>query len=206
MRAGAAVSRAHRLCFMTSQDMHRFVMTVPDRYAGNNMTRTTKSLIAGPLTVALGMALAGCGESSEPDRPETYPVTGTVTFNGAPIEGASVTFVPLAEDGKSAAGFTNATGQYTLTTFTAGDGAVAGKYRVKIAKLSQPAAPAAAAAAPPASPGVEVEAGYEPGAEDAAAPPPTSLLPAKYGDPNSSGLMVEVVGGENPPRDFKLEG
>jgi hypothetical protein len=98
-----------------------------------------------------------------------------------------------------------ASGLYTLTTFSAGYGAVAGKYNVKISKMAQPEA-AAPAAAPPSSPGVEVEAGYEPGAEEAVAAPPSNLLPAKYADPNTSGLTVEVVEGENPPQDFKLEG
>lgn len=160
------------------------------------------------VAIALTAASFGCGQSADPDRPETFPITGTVMYNGAPIEGASVSFVPMGEgtggEGKGAAGFTNASGQYTLTTFKAGDGAVPGQYRVKITKLTQPPAPAAAPATPSGS-GVEVEAGYEPGAEDAPEAAPTNLLPAKYADPNTSGLMVEVKAGENPPQDFTLE-
>jgi uncharacterized lipoprotein YajG len=72
--------------------------------------------------------LAGC--SSEPERPPTYPVTGTVTANGKPVAAASVIFGPVTPGVASAAGITDAEGKYRLTTFSAGDGAQAGEYRV----------------------------------------------------------------------------
>jgi len=167
-----------------------------------------RSTLATIITAFATLGLLGCGGSGGggEDRPDTYAISGTVTFNGAPIEGASVTFVPVETEGKSAAGFTDAAGHYTLTTFTAGDGAVAGQYRVKISKFGQPAAPAATATT--ADSGFESaipeDAGYNPDA-DSGDTPASNLLPAKYADANSSGFMVEVVAGENPPQDFALQ-
>jgi hypothetical protein len=94
------------------------------------MSRTT---LRGWLTLAVvGSVLAvGCGQKAA--GPTTYPVTGTVTHNGTPVEGATVAFMASGEQ-KGAVGRTDASGKYTLTTLVAGDGAMAGEYAVKISK------------------------------------------------------------------------
>jgi hypothetical protein len=58
-------------------------------------------------------------------------VLGTVTLEGKPLAGATVTFYPDAKDGKKATGKTNDDGSYILKTGDA-DGAAPGKYRVTI--------------------------------------------------------------------------
>ena len=68
--------------------------------------------------------VAGCG------GPSFLPVTGVVTLDGAPVEGATVTFT--ADDGsKTYSGSTDAAGKFTLQ---AGEklGAPAGNYKVVV--------------------------------------------------------------------------
>src|SRR5688572_7087832 len=83
------------------------------------------------------VSIAGC--SSGPDRPETFSVTGKVTYNDKPVDGATVTFVS-DNSPHAAVGITDAAGQYTLMTFVKDDGAVPGNYRVKIVKVDDPGA------------------------------------------------------------------
>jgi hypothetical protein len=71
---------------------------------------------------------AGCGSG----RPEMLPVTGTVTYDGKPVEMASVTF--LAKNGRPATAETDSEGRFQLTTFEPGDGAVLGEHIVTITK------------------------------------------------------------------------
>ena len=64
-------------------------------------------------------------------------VEGTVTYNGAAIEGAQVAFQPVPPDGVQASGDTDATGKFTLTSVGAesgGTGALPGEYIVRIWK------------------------------------------------------------------------
>jgi len=76
----------------------------------------------------------GCGGGG---KLKTYRVEGTVTYNGAPVEGASVAFNPV-KDGVGKPGFakTDATGKYRLST-TAGNvgaGTTPGEYAVTVKK------------------------------------------------------------------------
>jgi hypothetical protein len=73
--------------------------------------------------------LASCGDDGLGKR---YPVYGTVTYKGAPVEKGTISFNP--EDpakGRAASGQIEQ-GSYTLTTLTDGDGAFAGKYKVTV--------------------------------------------------------------------------
>jgi hypothetical protein len=73
--------------------------------------------------------------------PTTYPVTGTVTFKGAAVEGAVVVFVPGAEDqtARAAQAVTDGAGRFVVRTYVAKDrytdGMEPGNYAVTIAKL-----------------------------------------------------------------------
>ncbi|NIP86928.1 MAG: carboxypeptidase regulatory-like domain-containing protein [Planctomycetales bacterium] len=75
--------------------------------------------------------LAGCG-GNPADYPETAPVTGTVTLDGAPLEGASINFVPAT--GRSSSGKTDAQGRYELHYTGTIEGAMLGPHRVMIWK------------------------------------------------------------------------
>lgn len=142
--------------------------------------------------------LAGC--SSKPKRPATYPVTGTVTANGKPVAAASVVFVPSTQGVESAAGITDAEGKYQLTTFSAGDGAQAGEYRVKVSKYDTK---------PPTADDkkryMSQEEEQKIYAEDERPTPPAkNLLPPKYGNENTSGITHTVK--DSPSTlDIKVE-
>src|SRR5687767_5188166 len=81
------------------------------------------------LTVLLG-ATAGCDGRRTP-----VAVSGTVTLDGKPVEGATVTFHLVGDDteGRPATGQTDKTGTFRLTT-GGEDGARPGEYKVVVVK------------------------------------------------------------------------
>jgi hypothetical protein len=76
-----------------------------------------------PLVAVVAFALPGCSK--------LVKVTGRVTMNGQPLEGAAVNFHPEGQ-GKDAHGFTAADGTFSLSTVATDDGAEPGKYKVYI--------------------------------------------------------------------------
>src|SRR5215831_11497526 len=90
------------------------------------MRKTVVALLAVIPVVA---AVLGCGDSSGLTR--RYPVSGTVKYNGKPLERGNINFVPVDSQGRSAGG-TIIDGQYSLTTQEPDDGALPGKYKVGI--------------------------------------------------------------------------
>jgi hypothetical protein len=73
----------------------------------------------------LALVSAGCG------KPGPVKVRGTVTLDGNPLPGATVTFVPR-HGGRPASAVTLADGTFKLTTFNTGDGALPGEYKVTV--------------------------------------------------------------------------
>ena len=146
--------------------------------------------------LAVLVVIAGC--SAGANHPETFAVSGKVTLGGEPVEGATVTFVPADSQGQSAVGVTKGGGVYTLKTFSDGNGALPGKYNVKIVQFEESNA--------------AVEAGGAEATGETAAMPampsesaePKNLLPEKYSNPGQSGLEATVTEGPNT-FDFALE-
>jgi hypothetical protein len=84
--------------------------------------------VPGLLAIAL---VFGCGTGDELGR--RYPVRGTVTYKGQPLETGRITFTPIANDGSArVATGTIRQGSYTLSTAGGDDGALPGKYGVPI--------------------------------------------------------------------------
>ena len=84
--------------------------------------------------------IVGCSQHHKAN-PEFRLVKGTVTFNGAPVEGATVAFFPTDSNGLSAGGMTDASGNYTLTadnSLVTGAGTKPGKYKVTVKKTEMP--------------------------------------------------------------------
>jgi hypothetical protein len=73
----------------------------------------------------LALVVAGCG-------PKAVQVEGVVKLDGAPVEGATVTFV-TADGKQSASGLTDASGHFSLSTANA-SGAFPGDYKVLVVK------------------------------------------------------------------------
>ncbi len=101
-----------------------------------------KKLVA-LLCVGVMITITGCGASN----PDTTLVSGTVTYDGEPLEGAIVSITPEAgaTGAKSASGETDAQGAFTLrTVFPDGeskDGAMGGTYTVRVSKIAAEEAP-----------------------------------------------------------------
>lgn len=85
------------------------------------------------LAILLACSTVGCGKSG---LNGTYRATGKVTYKGQPIEGATVVFSPVAQDGRAASAMTDAQGVFSLTTLEANDGALPGQYKVFISKTT----------------------------------------------------------------------
>ena len=77
------------------------------------------------MTLAAATLLAtGCGSKNK-----LHKVEGTVTYDGKPLAGATVQFVPLDSNGTTANGMTGDDGSFRLTTHSTGDGAKPGDYK-----------------------------------------------------------------------------
>ena len=110
------------------------------------------------------------------------PVTGTVHYNGRPLEFGSVTFQPRS--GQPARGVIQKDGSFSLSTYRPGDGAVVGEHQVRIT-------------------------GYESQRDPAASGPGERslgklLIPMKYTLFDQSGLAAEVREDRTEPFVFEL--
>ena len=86
-----------------------------------------------PFLLLLISAL-GCGNGGE-DLPDVVPVTGSVTLNGEPLPGASVTFMG---EGRPCYGATDDNGTFTIKDMNGREGCPVGKYKVIISKYTKP--------------------------------------------------------------------
>jgi hypothetical protein len=116
-------------------------------------------------------------------------VEGTVTLDGTPIEGATLTFVPSdSKIGKSAYARTDANGFFRLTAVQGGSseaGTMIGNYRVAISKDVPSRKPTEKELADQEQQGIPFEI------------PMTHIIPATYNDAQTSGLTAEVIKGKN---------
>ena len=154
-----------------------------------------------PLFIVL--ILAGC-QKQHRANPEFRLIKGTVTFNGAPVEGAIVAFVPTDSTGHSAGGKTDGAGFYTLTADNAlvpGSGTKPGKYKVTVKKTEAPVDPDQQ----------DFESGKITADElmqrMAERKPlrPKNLLPDKYADANTTPLEVTVEDKKENVIDLPIE-
>jgi uncharacterized protein DUF6795 len=86
-------------------------------------------------TQLLGLVILLAGAAGCDARRTPVPVSGTVTLDGKPVEGATVTFHLLDDDkdGRLATGQTDKAGAFRLKTGNE-DGAVPGEYKVVVIK------------------------------------------------------------------------
>lgn len=148
------------------------------------MNLVRKSAMLWAAALVLVWSTVGCG----PSRPDTVKVSGNVTLDGEPVEGATVALIP-SDGSQPARGVTDASGEFTLTTFEAGDGAIPGQYTATVTKIDE----SAAAAAEEASGEMDTPTDTEDPMASA-----KHLLPMKYSSPSTSGLTVEVEKGMAP--------
>ncbi len=148
------------------------------------MTRLITVLASG-----LALVISGCGSQVDPNRPTVVKVSGTVTYKGQPVEGATVLFAPTVEPGFAATSITDRDGNYSLRTFNPNDGAVPGDYKVAVSKFDMSTA----------NPDMEDDfaAELKNDASDVLVGP-TSLLPKRYSEVATANLSAQVSeSGEN---------
>lgn len=137
-----------------------------------------------PFVMLLGL---GCSQSGS--GPATYPVTGTVTYNGQPVEGATVAF-QAADGSHGAVGVAGADGKFEVATSAAGGGLIPGEYKVTISKYKTDSAPAQDIDGMHASPEDVGQMAVE----------SQNSLPARYADAAESGFAATVK--EDGENDF----
>ena len=130
---------------------------------------------------------------------DLYTVSGTVTYNGQPVEGASVQFVKVGGS-RSSRATTDAEGRYKLGTYEDGDGAPAGEYVVIVTKREK--STETEDDIDDDQPGAEMSEEME--RKQAEIPEPKSLLPAKYGNHSTTPFQKMSVTAEGP-NEFELK-
>jgi len=125
------------------------------------------------MVLLAAVALAGCQRG-----PKIVPVSGKVTYNGAPLKFGSVMFQP--KGGPLARGSIQSDGTFRLTTVTDGDGCTEGTSKVRITCFQSQSGDVAA----------QAEAGEVPGGG--------LLIPKRYTSFGTSGLTAEVRRGGEP--------
>jgi hypothetical protein len=155
------------------------------------LNRLPRHLLA-ILTMAALLVMASCGTDEGVDK--RYPVSGTVTYNGKPLEKGQIRFNSedlennLNADGEIKNGF------YTLSTVGNDDGAQAGKYKVTVTSRDD-------SHIPKFRNGVPIPRSSEIAKMEMEA---KSLIPAGYSDPNTTTLAAEVKEQSSNSIDFKL--
>ncbi len=171
------------------------------------MTRFRIRLACTFLFCGSATFFSGCGRSGEP---LTAKVEGTVTLDGAPVKGATVTFAPL--NGRASSGQTNERGEYVLTFKRGIPGALHGKHQVKITKFvadNSKQAIAFAANLHAKQKKFDESRGFIPDEDVAVDPKPkmtgmesANILPAQYGGTES--ILTATVEPESNVLNFTL--
>lgn len=142
---------------------------------------------SGAFLLAACCALVGCSGGDELELAETE---GTVTYQGQPVAGGSVMFMPT-EGGPPSVGNTDKQGHFVLST-TGRPGAVVGPHTVSIAAVKQS--------------GNVSNAKLSGMSEAELRAIQTPLIPQRYGNIQTSGLTATVS--EDPDQNqltFDLE-
>lgn len=150
------------------------------------------------LSALILVVQAGCGSKFP-----LSPVTGTVTYQGNPVPQATVVFQP--EGGPPATATTDAEGRFTMNT-SGSVGVMPGNALVMITALEPLDHELNAANVDPDF-GTEDPAAFESSltaADIEKMARRRSLIPAKYGHPQTSGLTAQVKPGERNDFPFDL--
>lgn len=132
------------------------------------------------MVLVAAIAFSGCGPGVQ--NGNLVPVVGTVTLDGQPLAGASVTFVGAGSTpGLGGVGISDDSGKFEISHFRAGKGLDPGEYKVVVSKLVL-------------SNGQPIPAGTVSVAELST----RDLVPRRYSDFNNATLSVTVTPGGEP--------
>ena len=138
------------------------------------------ALRRGSLLAALvSLTALGCGKAMS--NVATHPAKGTITFKGQPIHGALVTLHPKAplENVPAPRANVGKDGTFSVTTFNGGDGAPEGDYVLTVKWYK------------PIKNGNDLVSG-------------PNVIPPKYGQPETSDVVVHIAAGDNELKPIKL--
>jgi hypothetical protein len=93
-------------------------------------SRVRRGAVLACLMISASVFLAGCGKREKIQKP--VPVKGVVLFKGKPLANAQVNFIASGASMPST-GRTNDAGEFELTMFKTGDGALEGVNKVTVA-------------------------------------------------------------------------
>jgi hypothetical protein len=134
------------------------------------------------IALIIVLTLVGCNQS--PQLEGLVSASGTVMFNGTPVEGAAIIFAPVSEGTniRTASATTGTNGRFTLMTLYPADGAFPGTYKVTVEKTDTTG-------------NVRMDDTDGRSSRVVDTRMITDLLPLKYGDVSTTDLTVEI-----PPR------
>jgi len=161
-----------------------------------------RSLLSGVVLVGL-IALGGCSRGGG----SFATVSGVVTLNGTPVDGAKVIFHSTVEGAGSKAtsyaALTDSTGKYLIAAIGKDPGIPPGMYKVTIVKYE---GGKMNVATPEGIDQGQLDAMASDGAGSAKQAAPVNLLPAVYAAVGSSKLSVTIESGPNKNVNFDLKG
>jgi len=129
----------------------------------------------------LSVALAGC-DSARTGDPNDVKVSGTVTFDGKPLPSATgVIMFRTSSGGTAGAGPIDADGHYTVSL-------PPGTYQVAVSCTAAPTM----SSMPTGGPGEPGSDPPAPGSPLPGTPSLESVIPAKYSNPETSGLTATI--------------
>ncbi|WP_437222419.1 hypothetical protein SH661x_002769 [Planctomicrobium sp. SH661] len=141
------------------------------------------------LMAVLFLVIPGCGRVTDP-LPNLVSVSGTVSYDGKPLEQGDVKFVPKDPINGDAAIGTIRNGAFHMVTTVSSPGVRVGTYTVAITSYDMDSESARKMPLP---------------GENVKVLP--ALIPEKYGNPLTSGFVVEVVPGMKSLRyDLQSDG
>ena len=154
------------------------------------------SRLFGLAVLSLLVSLSGCGGGGATGGVPVYVVTGTVTMAGAPLGDATVIFSPQ-NDQPTATGRTDEDGSFSLTTYTYGDGAAEGSFKVLVSKTT-----VADSSGDDSGHGDDYEAGGSHSSSQASGD--TQMVPPNYNSKEDTPLSVDVKKDGDNNFDFEI--
>ena len=146
-------------------------------------------------TVLVVLSTVLCGCNRNPGLSGLVPVSGVLTHEGNPVEGATIIFGPAPgspAENKAASATTDALGQFTLMTLLPNDGVHPGTYQVAVSKTELT--------------GGDIVAGSDPKKPKFHDQKRIDYLPPKYREAETSGIEITIPPKGTKTIEINLEG
>jgi len=164
------------------------------------------------LIALCSLSLSVSCSSDTPDTPETVPVSGTVSFEGKPLPGASVIFMDSSAASPQTGtlnAVTNDAGQFELKSYfgakTVKSGAVPGTYKVTILKMVPPGEMTEEEYEAKVAEADKIVSGGGVLTQEQTPPELKQLIPRKYSDASLSQLEAKVIPDQKNQFQFELK-